>query len=152
MRFQFFIQSFAQLEQVYGKDVANIIIDNAALCYLKTNSIDCAERIVKKLGCETVETNSMSKSIDVMKIGANKTISLMGKDLLTATEIMALKYKTIIFLTVSNPIFRDTYLYYDLFPQYKNVSVLERETKVLKHVTSNYYTVEELRRNSEIKN
>ena len=152
MRFQFFIQSFAQLEQVYGKEVANIIIDNVALCYLKTNSVDCAERIVKKLGRETVETNSMSKSIDVMKIGANKTISLMGKDLLTATEIMALKYKTIIFPTVSNPIFRDTYLYYDLFPQYKNVSVLERETKVLKRVTSNYYTVEELRRNSEIKN
>lgn len=119
---------------------------------LKTNSVDCAERIVKKLGRETVETNSMSKSTDVMKIGANKTISLMGKDLLTATEIMALKYKTIIFPTVSNPIFRDTYLYYDLFPQYKNVSVLERETKVLKRVTSNYYTVEELRRNSEIKN
>ena len=151
MRFQFFIQSFAQLEQVYGKEVANIIIDNVALCYLKTNSVDCAERIVKKLGRETVETNSMSKSTDVMKIGANKTVSLMGKDLLTATEIMALKYKTIIFPTVSNPIFRDTYLYYDLFPQYKNVSVLERETKVLKRVTSNYYTVEELRRNSEIK-
>ena len=32
MRFQFFIQSFAQLEQVYGKEVANIIIDNVALC------------------------------------------------------------------------------------------------------------------------
>ena len=67
MRFQFFIQSFAQLEQVYGKEVANIIIDNVALCYLKTNSVDCAERIVKKLGRETVETNSMSKSTDVMR-------------------------------------------------------------------------------------
>lgn len=74
----------------------------------------------------------------------------MGKDLLTATEIMALKYKTIIFPTVSNPIFRDTYLYYDLFPQYKNVSVLERKTKTLKRVTSNYYTVEELRSNADI--
>ena len=87
-----------------------------------------------------------------MKIGANKTVSLMGKDLLTATEIMSLKYKTIIFPTVSNPIFRDTYLYYDLFPQYKNVQVLERKTKTLKRVTSNYYTVEELRKNLEIKN
>ncbi len=151
MRFQFFIQSFAQLEQVYGKDVANIIIDNVALCYLKTNSVDCAERIVKKLGKETIETNSMSRSTDVMKIGANKTTSLMGKDLLTATEIMGLKYKTIIFPTISNPIFRDTYIYSDLFPQFKKLEGIDRETKVLKRVTSNYYTVEELRKGSEVK-
>ena len=151
MRFQFFIQSFAQLEQVYGKEVANIIIDNVALCYLKTNSVDCAERIVKKLGKETIETNSMSKSTDVMKIGANKTTSLMGKDLLTATEIMGLKYKTIIFPTISNPIFRDTYIYSDLFPQFKKLEGIDRETKVLKRVTSNYYTVEELRKGSEIR-
>ncbi len=152
MRFQFFIQSFAQLEQVYGKEVANIIIDNVALCYLKTNSVDCAERIVKKLGKETIETNSMSKSTDVMKIGANKTTSLMGKDLLTATEIMGLKYKTIIFPTISNPIFRDTYIYSDLFPQFKKLDGIERETKVLKRITSNYYTVEELRKKSDLKN
>ena len=151
MRFQFFIQSFAQLEQVYGKEVANIIIDNVALCYLKTNSVDCAERIVKKLGKETIETNSMSKSTDVMKIGANKTTSLMGKDLLTATEIMGLKYKTIIFPTISNPIFRDTYIYSDLFPQFKKLEGIDRETKVLKRVTSNYYTVEELRKGSEVR-
>lgn len=152
MRFQFFIQSFAQLEQVYGKEVANIIIDNVALCYLKTNSVDCAERIVKKLGRATIETNSMSKSTDPMKVGANKTTSLMGKDLLTTTEIMGLKYKTIIFPTISNPIFRDTYIYSDLFPLFKNLGGIERETKVLKRVTSNYYTVEELSKCSENKN
>ena len=76
----------------------------------------------------------------------------MGKDLLTATEIMGLKYKTIIFPTISNPIFRDTYIYSDLFPEYKKLEGIERETKVLKRVTSNYYTVEELRKGSEIKN
>lgn len=152
MRFQFFIQSFAQLEQVYGKEIANIIIDNVALCYLKTNSVECAERIVKKLGKETIETTSISKSTDVMKINANKTTSLMGKDLLNATEIMGLKYKTIIFPTVSNPIFRDTYTYGDLFPQYKNLEGIERETKILKRITSNYYTVEDLRKNVERKN
>ena len=93
----------------------------------------------------------MSKSTDVMKIGANKTTSLMGKDLLTATEIMGLKYKTIIFPTISNPIFRDTYIYSDLFPQFKKLEGIDRETKVLKRVTSNYYTVEELRKGSEVR-
>jgi hypothetical protein len=94
----------------------------------------------------------MSKSTDVMKVGANKTTSLMGKELLTATEIIALKYKTIIFPTISNPIFRDTYMYSDLFPQFKKLSGIDRETKVLKRITSNYYTVEELRKRSEIRN
>ena len=76
----------------------------------------------------------------------------MGKELLTATEIIALKYKTIIFPTISNPIFRDTYMYSDLFPQYKKLDGIDRETKVLKRITSNYYTVEELRKKSEIRN
>ena len=147
MRFQFFIQSFSQLDQVYGKEIANIIQDNAALVYLKTNSVETAEKIVKKLGRETIFTNSMSKSTDPMKIGANKTISLMGKDLLTATEIIGLKYKTIIFPTISNPIFRDTYLYTDVYPKYKNITELDRKTNVLKRITSNYYTVEEMRKN-----
>lgn len=147
MRFQFFIQSFSQLDQVYGKEIANIIQDNCALVYLKTNTVETAEVISKKLGKSTIETNSMSKSTDPMKVGANKTTSLMGKELLTVTEIIALKYKTIIFPTVSNPIFRDTFLYGDLFPKYKNMEVLDRETKVLKRITSNYYTVEELRKN-----
>lgn len=152
MRFQFFIQSFSQLNQVYGKEVASIIQDNCALVYLKTNTVETAKVISEKLGKSTIETNSISKSTDPMKVGANQTISLMGKELLTVTEIISLKYKTIIFPTVSNPIFRDTYLYSDLFPIYKNVEVLDRETKVLKRITSNYYTVEELRRNYNTKN
>ena len=151
MRFQFFIQSYGQLSQVYGKDVASIIQDNCALVYLKTNTVETAEIIAKKLGKATIETHSMSKSTDIMKVGANKTTSLMGKELLTATEIISLKYKTIIFPTISNPIFRDTYLYSDLFPQFKNLSGIDRETKVLKRVTSNYYTVEELKKKLEVK-
>ena len=152
MRFQFFIQSFSQLNQVYGKEVASIIQDNCALVYLKTNTVETAKVISEKLGKSTIETNSISKSTDPMKVGANQTTSLMGKELLTVTEIISLKYKTIIFPTVSNPIFRDTYLYDDLFPIYKNVEVLDRKTKVLKRITSNYYTVEELRRNYNTKN
>ena len=123
MRFYFFIQSFAQLEQVYGKETASIIQDNSALIYLKTNSVECAEVIAKKLGRATVITNSLSKSTDPFKVGANRTESLMGRELMTANEIIGLKYKTIIFPIFSNPIFRDTYLYSDIYPQYKNYPV-----------------------------
>ena len=145
MRFFFFIQSFSQLDQVYGKETASIIIDNAALQYLKTNSVETAEVISKKLGRETVITNSMSMSTDPFKIGANQTKSLMGRELLTATEIMGLRYKTIIFPITGNPIFRDTYMYSDIYPQYVNYPVLERKSIVLKRLTENYYTVEILK-------
>ena len=149
MRFYFFIQSFAQLDQVYGKEIASIIQDNCALVYLKTNTVETAEVIAKKLGKSTIETNSMSMSTDPFKVGANQTKSLMGKELLTATEIISLKYKTIIFPTFGNPIFRDTYLYSDLYPKYKNYPIYERDTKILKRLTENYYTVEKLRENLE---
>ena len=149
MRFQFFIQSFSQLNQVYGKEVASIIQDNCALVYLKTNTVETAKVISEKLGKSTIETNSMSKSTDPMKVGANQTTSLMGKELLTVTEIIGLKYKTIIFPTVSNPIYRDTYLYSDIYPEYANLTAIERQTQVLKRITSNYYTVENLRKGYE---
>ena len=145
MNFIFFIQSFAQLDLVYGKETSNIIQDNCALCYLKTNSIECAEVIAKKLGKETIETQSLSMSTDVFKVGGNKTKSLIGKELLTATEILRLQYKTIIFPIVGNPIFRDTYLYSDLYPEFKNPKIYERKTSIFKRITDNYYTVEKLR-------
>ena len=145
MRFYFFIQSFSQLDQVYGKEIANIIQDNCALVYLKTNTVETAEVIAKKLGKATIETSSINKSTNPFKVGANQTESLMGRELLTANEIINLKYKTIIFPTFGNPIFRDTYLYSDIYPQYKNYPIYERDTKILKRLTENYYTVEKLR-------
>ena len=144
MRFYFFIQSFSQLDQVYGKEISNIIQDNCALVYLKTNTVETAEVIAKKLGKETIETNSISNSTDPFKIGGNQTTSLMGKELLTVNEIINLKYKTIIFPTFGNPIFRDTYMYDTLFPKYANYEVLERKSTMLKRLTENYYTVEDM--------
>ncbi len=145
MRFYLFIQSFSQLDQVYGKEIASIIQDNMALVYLKTNSVECANIIEKKLGRATITTNSLSMSTDPFKIGANETKSLMGKELLTANEIISLKYKTIIFPTFGNPIFRDTYMYGDIYPKYNNYPLYERNTKILKRMTENYYTVEKLK-------
>ena len=150
MRFQLFIQSFAQLEQVYGKEIASIILDNCALCYLKTNTVETANVIANKLGKATIETSSISQSTDQFKIGANKTTSLLGRELLTANEIISLKYKTIIFPTMSNPIFRDTYLYTDIFKEYKEFNPIERPAKIIKKNTENYYTVEQMRINYEI--
>lgn len=149
MQFQFFIQSFSQLDQVYGKEISSIIQDNCCLTYLKTNSYDCASAICNKLGKATIETNSISASTDPFKIGANQTTSLVGRELLTANEIINLKYKTIIFPTVSNPIFRDTYLYSDIYPKYKNLEPVFRKENILKRLTNNYYTVDDMKNTEE---
>ena len=50
MHFHFFIQSFSQLDNVYGKEVAQIILDNCGLIYLKTNTQDTAEAISNDTG------------------------------------------------------------------------------------------------------
>lgn len=50
LRYHLFIQSLSQLDNVYGKEVAQIILDNSGLAYLKTNTMDTAEAISKRLG------------------------------------------------------------------------------------------------------
>lgn len=58
MLFHFFIQSFAQLDNVYVKEAAQIILDNCGLVYLKTNTQDTDEAISKRSGKKTKEVNS----------------------------------------------------------------------------------------------
>lgn len=142
MRFHFFIQSFAQLDNVYGKDVAQIILDNCGLVYLKTNTQDTAEAISRRLGKKTIESNSISQSISLNNYNGNKSTSLMARELLTADEIKQLHYKMIIFPTTGYPIFRNTIIYKD-FKIYKT-GTLERKTCNLENLNYTYYTVEDI--------
>lgn len=143
MRFQFFIQSFAQLDNVYGKDVAQIILDNCGLVYLKTNTQETAEAISKRLGKKTIESSSISQSISLMDYNGNKSTSLMARDLLTPDEVKQLHYKTIIFPITGYPIFRDTVMY-NKFSCYKDGEI-EREKHNLKDLTNTYFTVEDIK-------
>ena len=111
MHFHFFIQSFSQLDNVYGKEVAQIILDNCGLVYLKTNTQETAEAISKRLGKKTIESNSMRQSVSLMNYNGDKTTNLIGRDLMTPEEVKQLHYKTIIFPIIGFPIFRDTVLY-----------------------------------------
>ena len=62
MRFHLYIQSFSQLDSVYGKDIARSVLDNCGLCYLKTNTQETAESISKRLGYKTLESNSILRA------------------------------------------------------------------------------------------
>ena len=148
MRFHFFIQSFAQLDNVYGKDVAQIILDNCGLVYLKTNTQETAEAISKRLGKRTIEQSSVSQSISLVNYNGNRSTSLMARDLLTPEEVKQLHYKMIIFPIIGFPIFRDTILYKN-FSCYKK-GMIDRTVNSLKDLSNTYFTVENIK--YEIKN
>ena len=143
MRFHFFIQSFAQLDNVYGKDVAQIILDNCGLVYLKTNTQETAEAISKRLGKRTIEQSSVSQSISLTNYNGNKSTSLMARDLLTPEEVKQLHYKMIIFPIIGYPIFRDTILY-KKFSCYKK-GMIDRTINSLKDLSYTYFTVENIK-------
>ena len=143
MRFHFFIQSFSQLDNVYGKEVAQIILDNCGLIYLKTNTQDTAEAISKRLGKKTIESNSISQSISIMDYKGNKSTSLMARDLLTPDEVKQLHYKTIIFPIIGYPIFRDTVIY-SKFSCYHSGEI-QRTPNSLKQLDNTFFTVEQIK-------
>ena len=143
MRFHFFIQSFSQLDNVYGKEIAQIILDNCGLIYLKTNTQDTAEQISKRLGKTTISSNSISQSLSLTDYNGNKSTSLMARDLLTPDEVKQLHYKTIIFPIIGYPVFRDTVIY-SKFDCYKEGEI-DREIKSLKNLDYTYFTVEQIK-------
>lgn len=148
MHFHFFIQSFSQLDNVYGKDVAQIILDNCGLVYLKTNTQETAEAISKRLGKKTIESNSVRQSMSLMNYNGDKSTNLIGRDLMTPEEVKQLHYKTIIFPIIGFPIFRDTVLY-NKFNCYESGKV-ERISNPLKNLSNTYFTVENIKH--EVKN
>ena len=142
LRYHLFIQSLSQLDNVYGKEVAQIILDNSGLAYLKTNTMDTAEAISKRLGKKTIESNSISQSISLMNYNGNKSTSLIARDLLTPDEVKNLHYKTIIFPNIGYPIFRDTVIYKKL--SCYSSGELKRNVTPLKDLSYTYYTVENI--------
>lgn len=149
MYFQFFLQSFAQLDNLYGKEVSQIIQDNCGLAYLKTNTQETAEAISKRLGNKTIETTSLNYSMSFLNNNGSKGTSLIARNLMTADEIKQLHFKTIIFPTIGYPIFRDTVIY-KKFSCYKP-GCIDREIRPLERLVNTYYTVEQLKFDSEQK-
>ena len=93
IRFNMFLQSFSQLDNKYGKEVAENIRDNCQTwLYLKTASIETATAISKKLGNYT--TSSYSKSSSYSKYSnsnSSESMNLISRPLLTEDEIMRIE-------------------------------------------------------------
>lgn len=145
MRFHLYIQSFAQLNSVYGKDIAQATLDNCGLCYLKTNTDETAQTLSRMLGNTTLESNSINYSLGLTNINGSKSTNLIGRPLLTPDEIKQLHFKTIIFTSIGHPIFRST-VFYKNIKCYK-AGCINRKINTIKKLDNTYYTVEDINKN-----
>lgn len=93
IRFNLFLQSFAQLDNKYGREVAENIRDNCQnWVYLKTASTETATAISKKLGNYTTSSYSRSNSYSKYQSGNNsESMNLISRALLTEDEIMRIE-------------------------------------------------------------
>lgn len=88
------IQSFAQLEQNYGKEGADVIIDNTQLTIFggfAPNSTS-AEVLSKSLGSRTVMSGSVSKS----KNDPSQSLQMIERPLMTPDELKSLPKGTFV--------------------------------------------------------
>lgn len=93
IRFNLFLQSFAQLDNKYGREVAENIRDNCQTwIYLKTASVETATVISRKLGNYTTSSYSKSSSYSKYQNGNNsESMNLISRALLTEDEIMRIE-------------------------------------------------------------
>ena len=93
IRFNIFLQSFSQLEQKYGREGTENILDNCQTwIYLKTSNIESATKIMRKLGSYTVSSYSRSSSYSKNQNGSNsESMNLISRPLLTEDEILRIE-------------------------------------------------------------
>lgn len=89
MRFNLFLQDFAQLESKYDERVAKTIKGNCQVWdYLQTNSSETLKEISEKLGNYTVSTYSLSsQSGKYQTSSSSASVNLTGRPLLMTNEI-----------------------------------------------------------------
>lgn len=104
------IQSFAQLEQKYGKEGMEIITDNTQLTVFggfAPNS-QSAEVLSKALGEQTVQSGSVSIGKD-----KSQSIQMMGRPLMTVDELKSMpKGQFIVMKTGTHPMISRLKLYF----------------------------------------
>ncbi len=89
IRFNLFLQSLTQLDNVYGKEVANTVKGNCEYwVYLQAEDIETLEEINKKLGNYTTSTYQISASHQKFSTpSSSHSTSLTHRALLTIEEI-----------------------------------------------------------------
>ena len=104
IRFNMFLQSFAQLEEKYNKEGAENILDNCQTwIYLKTANYETATKIMKKLGNYTTSSYSKSSSYSKNQSGSNsQSMNLISRPLLTEDEILRIERPYVLVINAGN--------------------------------------------------
>ncbi len=105
MRFNLFLQSFAQLDEKYGKEVSRIVQGNCQTwIYLQTDDQDTLEQLSKKLGKYTVSTYSLSSSHGKYSSpSTGQSMNLTSRSLLEPDEIRLLSRPYSLVTSRNNP-------------------------------------------------
>lgn len=93
IRFNLFVQSFAQLEEKYEKTGERIIKDNCSWICLAANDLDTQKEFEDRLGEYTTTAYSLTNSegSDSNSGSRSSNVNLMARKLLTNTEIAAIR-------------------------------------------------------------
>ena len=133
------IQSLAQLEKNYGKEGADIIIDNCQICIyggFAPNS-EAANVLSKTLGDRTVMTGSVSQGKD-----KSKSLQMTGRPLMTPDELKTMPKDTfIVTRTGVKPMKTKLHLFFEWGIELNEKYPL-REAVVRKVVYANKKTIE----------
>lgn len=105
IRFNLFLQSFMQLDEKYGKEVAGTIKSNCETwIYLQADDLQTLEEISKKLGNYTVSTYSLTSShAKHTTPSSSHSINLTSRALLTVDEIRLISRPYSLVTSRSNP-------------------------------------------------
>jgi type IV secretion system protein VirD4 len=89
MRFNLFLQDFAQIEKKYDKEVAQTIKGNCQVWdYLQSDNQETLKEISDKLGRYTVSTYSLSsQTAKYQSSSSSASVNLTGRELLMTDEI-----------------------------------------------------------------
>lgn len=105
MRFHFFLQSFEQLTEKYNKETAAIVKSNCqSWIYLQADDKETLSEICDKLGKYTCSGYQLSSQHGrYVNPSSSSTVSLVGRDLLTADEIRRVSRPYQIVVSRSHP-------------------------------------------------
>lgn len=105
IRFNLFLQDFAQLDDKYGKEQSKIIRGNCDnWIYLKSNDRDTLKEISERLGNYTVSTYSLSSSTSLRSSGSSsQSVNLTSRSLLTPDEVKKIERPYSLVMSDGNP-------------------------------------------------
>lgn len=105
IRFDLFLQSTSQLDEVYGKEVSEIIKGNCEnWIYLQADDLKTLEEISKKLDKYTISSYSLSSNHQKYNNpSSSSSMNLVGRELLTVSELQSIHRPYLLLTSRNNP-------------------------------------------------